>query len=296
MSESLAIVPASGGAINAFQSEQSFMSAQRMARALASSSLVPDTYRGNVPDCLIAIELANRTGASVVMVMQNLDVINGRPSWRSTFLIATVNACGRFSPLRYRWEGEQGKDSWGCRAVAKDRSDGGECVGTLITMGIARSEGWIDRKGSKWKTLPELMLTYRAAAFWARIYAPELSLGMMTTEEAEYLPPPPKAHAAAITAALHAVDPIPEGEWEPGEDFPTVPTEEPDPAQPDPGPRARYFAMLAERGIDGESDRRAFQKRLHASALTASASLTAWTADDYAAAFKELDAIPPVEA
>jgi hypothetical protein len=117
------------------------------------------------------------------MVAQNLDIIHGRPSWRATFLIATVNACGRFSPIRFRWQGEELSESWGCRAVAKDRETGEECVGTLITIGMAKREGWATKSGTKWATMPEQMLCYRAAAFWTRIYAPELSLGMSTSDE-----------------------------------------------------------------------------------------------------------------
>jgi hypothetical protein len=170
-------------ALSAFASEANFTTGQRIAKALAASSLVPDAYRGNIPNVLIAMELANRIGASVFAVMQNIDVIHGRPSWRASFLIATVNASGRFSPLRFRWQGKEGTDSWGCRAVAKDRESGEECVGSLITIGMAKAEGWATKNGSKWKTLPEQMLCYRAAAFWTRIYAPELSLGMQTTDE-----------------------------------------------------------------------------------------------------------------
>ena len=115
--------------------------------------------------------------------MQSLDIIHGRPSWRSTFLIATVNASGRFTPLRFRWQGEEGADSWGARAVAKDRASGEECVGSLITIGLAKKEGWYSKNGSKWQTMPEQMLCYRAASFWTRIYSPELSLGMHTSDE-----------------------------------------------------------------------------------------------------------------
>lgn len=173
------------GTIQAFSSQDNFAAAQRMAKALASSSLVPDVYRGNLPNVLIAMELAGRIGVSVFAAMQNLDIIHGRPSWRATFLIGTVNACGRFSPLRFRFQGEPGKDSWGCRCYAVDRESSDECVGPLVTIGLAKAEGWYEKKGSKWKTIPELMLHYRAAAFWARIYAPELSLGMSTVEEAQ---------------------------------------------------------------------------------------------------------------
>lgn len=171
------------GAISAFAGSGNFASAQRMARALAASSLVPDVYRGNIPNCLIALDMASRIGASVLATMQNLDIIHGKPGWRSTFLIATVNSSGRFTPLRFRFEGKPGTSEWGCRAVAKDKGDDEPCIGPLITMAIAKAEGWIDRKGSKWVTMPELMLTYRAAAFWTRIFAPEISLGMQTVDE-----------------------------------------------------------------------------------------------------------------
>jgi len=171
--------------IAAFSSQGNFEAAQRMAKALSSSSLVPKDYQGNLPNTLIAMELASRVGASVFMVMQNLDIIHGRPSWRSQFLIATVNSSGRFTPLRYDFQGEEGSTDWGCRAVAKDRESGEECVGPLVTMEMAKAEGWATKNGSKWKTLPGLMLRYRAATFWTRVFAPELSMGMHTADEIE---------------------------------------------------------------------------------------------------------------
>ena len=50
---------------------------------------------------------------------------------------------------------------------------------------MAKKEGWFNKSGSKWQTMPEQMLRYRAAAFWQRVYCPEISMGFMTTEEAE---------------------------------------------------------------------------------------------------------------
>jgi hypothetical protein len=183
-----------GRIINAFSSTDSFMIGQRMARAISCSSLLPKEYQGEkgIPNVMIAMELASRIGMPVLAVMQNIDIIHGRPSWRATFLIATVNACGRFTPLRFRWQGTPtGRDSktFGCRAVARDRETDEECVGALITLGMAEAEGWATKSGSKWKTMPEQMLMYRAAAFWSRVYAPELSLGMRTADEAEDLGP-----------------------------------------------------------------------------------------------------------
>jgi hypothetical protein len=48
---------------------------------------------------------------------------------------------------------------------------------------MAKAEGWTKKNGSKWLTMPEQMFMYRAGAFWSRVYAPELSLGMSTAEE-----------------------------------------------------------------------------------------------------------------
>lgn len=175
----------SSGAIGVFSSQVNFEAAQRMAKALSSSALMPEAYRNNIPNCLIAMELASRIGASVMMVAQNLDVIHGRPSWRASFLIACVNNSRRFTPLRFRFQGQEGTQTWGCRAVAKDRESGEECVGALITLKMAADEGWSKKNGSKWLTMSEQMLQYRAAAFWTRVFAPELSLGMHTSDEVQ---------------------------------------------------------------------------------------------------------------
>ena len=176
--------------LSAFSSENAFVSVQRMAKALASSTLVPDVYRGeaNLGNCIIALELSQRIGASVMAVMQSMVPIHGKPTWSASFLIATVNSCGRFSPMRFRWVGKEGTDEWGCRAFAVERDSNLELVGALVTIAMAKVEGWYGKSGSKWKTMPEQMLQYRAGAFWCRTYAPEIALGMHTSEEVQDTP------------------------------------------------------------------------------------------------------------
>ena len=175
--------------INAFSNEANFATAQRMAKALAASTLVPAEYRNNIPNVVIAMELAGRIGASPFAVMQNIDIIHGRPSWRATFLIATVNTCGRFTPLKFQWTRDTNGKAIGCRAYARERESGVLCEGAEITWEMVKAEGWLDKKGSKWKTMSEQMFMYRAAAFWTRVYAPELSLGMHTRDEVEDMGP-----------------------------------------------------------------------------------------------------------
>jgi hypothetical protein len=256
--------------LSAFSSENAFVSVQRMAKALASSTLVPDSYRGeaNLGNCIIALELSQRIGASVMAVMQSMVPIHGKPTWSASFLIATVNSCGRFSPMRFRWVGKEGTDDWGCRAYAVEREGNLELVGALVTIAMAKAEGWYGKSGSKWKTMPEQMLQYRAAAFWCRAYAPEIALGMHTSEEihdtqaAQQVvqptvattvtasvvdvtpnPPEPKRKKKVEPEAIAVVEPTPEPAPAP------EPIPEPEPA-PAPAPEPAPLPELVEDTVE----------------------------------------------
>ena len=158
---------------------------QRKAKAYTTSPMVPKEYQGpqGIGSCIIAIELAERLKMPILMVMQNLDIIHGRPTFRSQFLIATWNACGRFSAIRYKFSGEG--DDYGCVAWAIENQTGEVLEGTRITIGLAKKEGWATKSGSKWQTMPEQMLRYRSAAWLVRAYAPELSMGLYMADEVE---------------------------------------------------------------------------------------------------------------
>lgn len=174
---------ANGNVAMSMETVAGFENMQRIAKLFSASTIVPKAYRGNMADCFLAVDMAMRMGANPLMVMQNLYVVHGHPTWSAQFLIATFNKCGRFTALRYEFVGEQGKDNWGCRAVTMELATGEKLIGPLITIGIAKKEGWYDKDGSKWKTMPEQMLRYRAAAWLVRAYAPEIAMGLHTAEE-----------------------------------------------------------------------------------------------------------------
>lgn len=206
------IVPSAGSQSSqlslGYEDAAKFAHIQRVAKLFASSQLVPDVFKNNDANVVIALEMSHRMGASPLMVMQNLDIIYGRPSFRSTFNIASINACGRFTPLRFVEVGERGKDSWGYYAQATAKVDGFLCRGTTVTMQIAKDEGWIDKKGSKWKTMPELMLQYRAATWWTRMYAPELLMGFQTSDEVIEVAAAPEAVPAQASEAEQQQQPV----------------------------------------------------------------------------------------
>ena len=149
------------------------------------SSLVPQQFQGeqNFGNAIIALEMAQRMNASPLMVMQNLYIVYGNPGWSSKFLIATFNQCGRFEAIKYKETGKKGTDSQGIIAYTREKGSDEIIQGPEVTILIAKQEGWYDKKGSKWKTMPDQMLRYRAAAWLIRTTAPEISMGLQTTDE-----------------------------------------------------------------------------------------------------------------
>lgn len=199
----------------------------RVANMLCSSSLVPVAYRKNkeikeygqivgwednpaaLANCAVALNMAHRMNADPLLIMQNLHIIEGRPSWSSPFIIASINSCGRYNSLDYElsepgeptvveyvaveWIKKQKTEAkksvtvrhQTCKAYTTEKSTGKRLESPLISIQIAIDEGWLTKKGSKWQTMPELMLRYRCASFFGRLYAPELLMGLQSTEELE---------------------------------------------------------------------------------------------------------------
>lgn len=210
-----------------FGSLQSFEFLQRTAKLFAVSSMVPAAYQAVVTkgfgdkatyeqnpaalsNCIIALDMSQRMNASPLMIMQNLHIIEGRPSWSSQFIIAAINNCGKFSPLRFDlewldeidatystfdWQEVNGRNkkvetkhtvkikNARCIAWAIEKETGARLESAPVTMEMAVAEGWYGKNGSKWKTMPDLLMRYRSAAFFGRIYAPELLMGLPAAEE-----------------------------------------------------------------------------------------------------------------
>lgn len=206
-----------------FGNLQSFEFMQRTAKMFTHSSMVPTAYRALIekgygqdatitenpaalPNCIIALNMSQRMNADPLMIMQNLHVIEGRPSWSSQFIIAAINSCGRYSPLRfdivngpeidasyttYEWVDRKKVakvskvrvKNTSCIAWAVELATNTRLESPAVTMEMAVNEGWYGKNGSKWQSMPDLMLRYRSAAFFGRIYAPELLMGLPSAEE-----------------------------------------------------------------------------------------------------------------
>lgn len=170
--------------LGAFANGEQFQMAMRAAEMLASSSMVPAAYQNNPGSCFIAINTALRLRMDPLMVMQNLYVVHGNPSWSGKFAIALIQTCGKFNGIKFE-ERRDGERLVGMRLVATKKETGEECRGVWVTEEVADKEGWLKKNGSKWVSIPELMYRYRAAAFFARTECPEVLNGLSVEGEAE---------------------------------------------------------------------------------------------------------------
>lgn len=159
---------------------ESFRESYKLASVLAKSSLVPQQYQGKTEDCALAIDMAERMGVSPLMVMQSLYVVKGKPSWSGQACMSFIKA--KYGDAQPVYTGQRGTDTRGC-FVRVIKPDGEVIEGTEVTIGMAKSEGWTSN--SKWRNMPEQMLAYRAAAFFARVYCPEILMGVAVEGEVE---------------------------------------------------------------------------------------------------------------
>ena len=183
-----------------WENKDSFNQLLRAAQMLSQTSIIPQSYQNKPQDCFVAIEMANRMGVSPMVVMQNMYVVKGKPSWAGQACTMLINSCGKFKDVKHIYTGEKGKPNRGCYVNATRISDGSQVDGVEVTMQMAQSEGWTSN--SKWKNMPELMLAYRAAAFFARVYCPEALMGVQTADEIYDADAIPVSGAAKLTAAL----------------------------------------------------------------------------------------------
>ena len=153
----------------------------RAANMLSQTSIIPATYQGKPQDCFVALEMATRMGVSPLVVMQNMYVVKGKPAWAGQACTMFINSCGKFAGVKHVYTGEKGTDSRGCYVTATRISDGVQVNGVEVTIAMAKAEGWTSN--TKWRNMPELMLAYRASAFFARVHCPEALMGVQLVDE-----------------------------------------------------------------------------------------------------------------
>lgn len=192
-------------ATNIWADKTAFEQTQRVAIMLSKSQMIPEKYQNKPQDCFVAIEMAARAGLSPLAVLQNVDVVKGKPRWSGQACMAIINSCGRFRDAHPEYTGAKGTENRACFIRATRVLDRAVVDGTEVSMKMAAAEGWMSNP--KWKNMPEQMLFYRAAAFFARIYCPSELLGAIVEGEPEDIEASRQRNVvqrASITDALDA--------------------------------------------------------------------------------------------
>jgi len=214
--------------------------AWRFAQALAGSGMVPDKYVGKPRDCLVVLDLAKRLKCSWLAVMQHVYNVHGRVSMEAVLVIALTNQSKMFvDPLEYEVRGDDArKPDFSVRAFATRKSTGAVLYGPWIDWPLVKGEGWHDKKGSKWLTMPEQMFHYRAASWFVSRHCPEVKMGMLTTDEAAEIPREPVTFDEAEAEAKEQI------ETEQGSEVVETPAETP--AAPQDEERSKIEAEKAK--------------------------------------------------
>lgn len=177
MSNEITIRPGNG-VLTAFQNLPQLL---EVADKLASSTIVPKAYQKQPGNVLIALNTAQRLQVDPLMVMQNLYVVYGNPSWSGQFALALLRNSSRYAKLEYvNLNGIDWRDGLKMRG---HKWDGSVEEGPEITPELVSKAGWDKKDGSKWLEMPEQMFRYRAASWFARSCCPEVLLGLPTVDE-----------------------------------------------------------------------------------------------------------------
>lgn len=246
-----------------------FENAQRIGKVLCQSGIIPQAYQNNLPNVIVALEIASRNKLSPIVVMQNLNVIKGRPTWSSKYIIAALTT-SRVDNLHYEMSsngtvsvgGKETIENLCCRAIANDKKTGEERIGPWVSMKMAVAEGWYNKDGSKWKTMPEVMIRYRAATFFASIYYPELAIGIEEEDDALATPQNVPVKVEAVVGGEIA-EPQPEAPAKPKRKKAEAKAQEPkpEPVEPEPveaeyeevkEPEAKPAPVVSPQDDDGE--------------------------------------------
>lgn len=171
--------------------------AMDFSNMLATSNIVPESFKNKPADILVAIQWGMELGLQPMQALQNIAVINGKPSIWGDALLAIVRADARCLGVHEEIKGEVATCT-----IKRQHADGSvEPVTATFSMTQAKTAGLADKKGP-WTNYPRRMLQMRARGFAIRDAFPDLLKGIISAEEAEDTPPPTKLVTGLDSVAL----------------------------------------------------------------------------------------------
>lgn len=185
-------------------SPQTFEQALTFSNYLAESDMVPKDFKGKPGNCLVAIQWGMEIGLKPLQAMQNIAVINGRPSLWGDAVIALV----RSSPLcEYIIEEDDGRT-----ATCKVKRRGEPEQSRSFSMDDAKAAGLLGKQGP-WTQYPKRMRQMRARAFAVRDVFPDVLKGLPVAEELQDMPTERHMGMAEEVTPAAQRTPAPQPEW-----------------------------------------------------------------------------------
>jgi hypothetical protein len=170
--------------------------AMRFSEILASSTMVPRDFQGKPGNVLVAIQWGREVGLGPLQALQNIAVINGRPSIWGDAALALVRGHPDCASVQEGAEGEgDARHGW-CEVTRR----GEQPQRRTFSIADAKRAGLWGKSGP-WTQYPDRMLQLRARGFAIRDVFPDALRGVLTREEAEDTPPEPR-HVENLAAAV----------------------------------------------------------------------------------------------
>ena len=183
----------------------------QFSEMLASSNMIPKQYQGKPNDVLVCVQWGYEMGLAPMQALQNIAVINGKPSVYGDAAMALVQASPVCEDIEEFFEGEGGELTAVCVAKRKGRKP----VTAKFSVEDAKRAGLWGKQGP-WTQYPKRMLQMRARGFALRDAFPDVLKGLITIEEAldyptEATPAPVQEIAQKADLALENMVSKPDG-------------------------------------------------------------------------------------
>lgn len=162
---------------------QSFQELVRFAEMAADSDLMPRDYKGKPANIMLAVQMGSELGLSPMQAVQNIAVVNGRPSVWGDALLGLVRNSPKCQDVSETLAGEGDARTATCTVKRVGSSD------TIRSFSIAdaKKAGLWGKQGP-WQQYPDRMLQMRARGFACRDAFPDVLKGLISAEEAADIP------------------------------------------------------------------------------------------------------------
>jgi len=173
---------------NNVYSESGFSHMLKVSEVFANSQMIPEKYQNHFSNCFVAVQMSSELGISPLQFMQHSYFTKGKTGIESKLAIGLANKSGLLeNNIEFEIKGTGLKMACTASAVLKKN---GKRIHFTVPMQMAVDEGWYhERKDknknyySKWKTMQEVMISYRSAMFLIRINMPQVIIGLQSKEE-----------------------------------------------------------------------------------------------------------------